>query len=162
YSDRPCEDNDAIYRPSIAPQSDAARGYAVAPTAATHRLNCPRRPQDLVREITAAVHARDANRLSAVYDWVGVSKAAFDSTYRRLDALVQRPLLDIAPLYPPPPVVETVTDPDGASDVETAAIVDTPPRATGLIVRQTSSNGNALVSTPLQLRHRFDCLWIAF
>ena len=39
------------------------------------------------------------NRLASVYDWSGVSDASASRTLQRLEAMVERPLVDIAPVY---------------------------------------------------------------
>jgi hypothetical protein len=62
--------------------------------------------QDLVFTMTNAIDTRSANRLAGIYHWPGTSA---DSGYRiwtRLEAIAQRPLVDIVPVMagsrPPP------------------------------------------------------------
>lgn len=105
YTDRRCDDIGAVQR---LPPS------ATAPGARAVRGGCPRLLSQLVGEIGAAIQAQDVNRLSAVYDWRGVPSASATRLFDRLEAIVQRPLVDIAPVYGPQeaprPVVQA--DPD--------------------------------------------------
>ena len=96
YTDRACADIGATERlPRAAP------GHASA-TRLTRR-DCSRSVQDLVFELTAAIDHRDVNRLAGIYHWPGASARGAQSTMARLDAIVNRPLVDISPLHPVPP-----------------------------------------------------------
>ena len=91
YTDRRCEDIGAVERlPPVAASAAGARQV---------RGGCPRLLSQLVGEIGGAIQARDVNRLSAVYDWRGVPAASATQLFNRLEAMVGRPLVDIAPVY---------------------------------------------------------------
>ena len=95
YTDRACADVDASER--LPRRKDG--GASGAPI----RRDCSRRLQDLVFEVTAAIDSRDANRLAGVYHWPGTSSRSGYAIMARLDAIVNRPLVDITPLHPHPP-----------------------------------------------------------
>src|SRR5690606_16640057 len=71
--------------------------------------DCSRRLQDLVFELTAAIDTRDVNRLAGIYHWPGTSSRGAYAIMGRLDAIVNRPLVDITPLQPPPPPLPVTT-----------------------------------------------------
>lgn len=87
------------------------------------RGGCPRLLSQLVGEIGAAIQNRDVNRLASVYDWSGVPDAAASRLLDRLEAMVDRPLVDIAPVYasnvtpslPAPPPPDSATQPTYAA-----------------------------------------------
>lgn len=95
YTDRACADVDASER---LPRPEDG-GASSAPI----RRDCSRRLQDLVFELTAAIDSRDVNRLAGVYHWPGTSSRSGYAIMARLDAIVNRPLVDITPLDPRPP-----------------------------------------------------------
>lgn len=90
YTDRRCDDVGAVQR---LPPPTAAQG------ARTIRGGCPRQLSQLVGEIGAAIQAHDVNRLSAIYDWRGVPGATATRLFDQLEGIVERPLVDIAPVY---------------------------------------------------------------
>src|SRR5690606_8073471 len=95
YTDRACADLGASERmPRRGPGSAGGRVI---------RHDCSRRLQDLVFELTAAIDSRDVNRLAGIYHWPGTSSRTGYAIMGRLDAIVNRPLVDITPLQPPPP-----------------------------------------------------------
>ncbi|QWP76672.1 hypothetical protein J5226_24360 [Lysobacter sp. K5869] len=59
---------------------------------------CARNLRDLVGAITTAIDAHDGNKLAAVYHFAGMSDDQGYAVIQRLDAIAQRPLLDIAPV----------------------------------------------------------------
>ncbi|HCV95508.1 MAG TPA: hypothetical protein DGV23_01945, partial [Stenotrophomonas sp.] len=65
-----------------------------------YRAGCARRLSELTGQIRDAVSLQDVNRLSSIYLWNNVSNATANSIIGRLEAVVQRPLVDIAPVYP--------------------------------------------------------------
>ncbi|MGO1071877.1 hypothetical protein [Lysobacter sp. CA199] len=101
---------------------------------------CARNLRDLVGQITNAIDARDGNKLAAVYHWAGMSDDQAYSVIERLDAIAQRPLLDIAPVLPAAaPAVEPApgawtTLPPAAPNAALAPLPPTTPPApaTGL------------------------------
>lgn len=92
FTDRRCEDVGAASRapPAIRPRGNAG----------LYRYGCPRRLSELVSLLQLAVDSSDVNRLSSLYLWSGQSDAAANQVLSRLEAIVQRPLLDIVPMYP--------------------------------------------------------------
>lgn len=175
YTDRRCEE--------IGAQSRGIRSPSGA-TLSTRRMACARTLQDLVHEISAAIDNRDVNRLGTVYHWVGHDDASSTKIYDRLQAIVERPLVDIAPLRAAAPAAEAPTAaPATTTDVPTAqarsdAGVPAPdgtdtsamppaPRPVrrapyGLRVLQTLRNGSTPSRADLRLQRHFDCWWISF
>lgn len=157
FTDKRCEDvgaMDALPR-AAAPPAGNTGGLGL-------RGGCSRTLGDLVYRITSAIDNRDVNRLASVYQWGGTSDAAANRILDRLEAIVERPLLDIEPVRPaPPPLTDdagNVVDPnqDGYYP-QTAA----PARPTGLRVMQTLRNGSAAASTTFGLRRSYGCFWIS-
>lgn len=154
YTDKRCEDIGAIDR---LPRGSASG----AGSSNLYRGGCSRTLSDLVQQITGAIDARDVNRLASVYQWNDTSNATANRVLDRLEAIVQRPLVDIVPVRPaPPPIVD-----------ETGAIVDSNvdgyyPQTTvrkrpiGLRLEQTLANGSTPSRTVLGLRRSYHCFWI--
>lgn len=118
FTDRRCEDVGAVSRLPPATRAQGNEGL--------YRYGCPRRLSELVSLLQLAVDSRDVNRLSSLYLWSGQSDAAANQVLSRLEAIVQRPLLEIAPMYPQsdPPAWEAdatasaaapASDPDGGA-----------------------------------------------
>lgn len=170
YTDRPCETIGATER---LPRAAISSGYGL------RRGSCARNLQDLVYEITAAIDNRDVNRLGAVYHWVGQNAESGDRILDQLQAIVDRPLVDIVPLRGA--VTETpVVVPEIAPDIPlvppasatTAAALHTdndeaaPQRRVirrppvGLRLEQTLGKGSTPSRTFFGLRRHLDCWWI--
>lgn len=90
YTDRRCDDIGAVQRIPPAATAHGARQV---------RGGCPRQLSQLVGEIGAAIQSQDVNRLSAIYDWRGLSGNSATRVFDRLEAIAGRPLVDIAPVY---------------------------------------------------------------
>lgn len=154
YTDKRCEDIGAMDRlPSISAAGSAG--------SALYRSGCSRTLSDLVYQITAAVENKDVNRLASVYQWSGVSNAAANSILNRLEAIVNRPLVDIAPVRPAPaPVLDengSVVDANADGFYpQTAA----PQRPVALRLEQTLANGSTPSQTVFGLRRSYKCFWI--
>jgi hypothetical protein len=181
YTDRPC---DAIGASERLPRSAIAGAYGL------RRGGCARNLQDLIYEITAAIDSNDVNRLGSVYHWIGHSP---ESGYRVLDqlqAIADRPLVDIvalrgaaarAPAAPmivdvPPAPASTLVPPDrdevpevmGTETTDTEATVAeaTIPRRVvrrppvGLRLEQTTGKSGTPSRTVFGLRRHLDCWWI--
>lgn len=134
YTDRQCE--------SLGAQERAA---PARPTlGATHRRGCARTLRDLVFEVGEAINARDPNRLAAYYHWTGMSHAQAYATLGRLDAIAQRPLVDIVPLLP--------------GDASDADAWRRPP--TGLRFEQTQRNGITPARAVFGLHRHLGCWWL--
>ena len=153
YTDRKCAEIDAVER---VPRQEP--GTQVRP----YRGGCPRRVQDLIFEVTSAIDAHDANRLGAVYHWPGLSTRSGYAVMNRLDAITQRPLVDITALRAAVPVVVPALpamdamppDPDYHPQVATRR----PPVA--LRIDQTLADGGTSSRTTFGIRRHLDCWWI--
>ena len=143
FTDRRCADLGATER--------LPREAAAASRLRLHRSGCSRNLQDLVYEMTTAIDARDANRLAGVYHWVGISGSTSAQLMDRLEAIVQRPLVDIVP-------VTAGMDDGDAGYYPTTIPARQPPVA--LRVEQTLANGSTPARTVFGLRRHFDCWWI--
>lgn len=156
YTDKRCEDIGAVNRlPDVSSASVATAGPL-------YRGGCSRTLSDLVFQITSAIQAQDVNRLAGVYQWAGTSDASALRILDRLDAIVQRPLVDIVPVRPePPPVLDeagNVVDPntDGFYPQTTQR-----QRPVGLRLVQTLKNSATPSNTTLGIRRAYNCFWIS-
>jgi len=148
YTDKRCGDIGAIDRlPQTQPgPAGASRLY---------RSSCSRTLQDLVYELTSAIDSRDVNRLAGVYDWAGMSSTRANDVMDRLDAIAQRPLVDVMPVMPRAP------DADGTLVDGEYYPQDTVRRApVGLRLEQTIGKSAAPARTVLGLRRYMDCWWV--
>jgi hypothetical protein len=156
YTDQRCEALGATPAPATTPGSSAATTPDKPAGHNLYRGGCSRTLQDLVFEITTAIDAQDANRLSSVYHWVGATDASASAVMDRLDAIAHRPLLDISPVSPAP-----------ADDVALGSAPVGVPRTTvrrppvGLRLEQTLANGITPAPVVLGLRRHFGCWWVA-
>ncbi|MEP6907654.1 MAG: hypothetical protein ABI858_06690 [Pseudoxanthomonas sp.] len=154
YTDKRCEDVGAMDRlPDIS--------TTVSAGSALYRSGCSRTLSDLVYQITAAVQNKDVNRLASVYQWSGVSNASANSILNRLEAVVNRPLVDITPVRPPPaPILDdTGATVDANLDgyyPQTATRV----RPVALRLEQTLANGSTPSQMIFGLRRSYKCFWI--
>jgi hypothetical protein len=174
YTDRPCETVGARER---LPRS------AIASTYGLRRGGCARNLQDLIYEITAAIDNRDVNRLGSVYHWVGHSPQSGYRILDQLQAIADRPLVDIVPMRAsvvettadasipaetsPAPSEAEATPPVSATDDGAAAQSDAPVvrrvirrPPVGLRLEQTSGKGSTPARTVFGLRRHLDCWWI--
>lgn len=99
YTDRDCASVGGVDR---LPRGAAAQTQQ----SPAYTGGCARNLRDLVGVITSAIDAHDGNKLASVYHWSGMSDAQAYAVIERLDAVAQRPLLDIAPVMPAAPVAE--------------------------------------------------------
>ncbi len=182
FTDRDCAALGAVEsRPQ--PESPAAsrRGW---------RGGCARSLQALVFEVGAAIDARDGNRLARSYHWTGMGHRAGYSAIERLDAIAQRPLLNLTAVYPQPPVpmpipadatppstetgatTGTATDSPSAPVPATAAAASAPvavarampaapQRPIGLRLDQVLADGITPSTTTFGLRRHMECWWIS-
>jgi hypothetical protein len=178
YTDRPCG--------AIGASDRLPRGAAPSGTGA-RRVGCARNLQDLIYEITSAVDQRDVNRLGAVYHWIGMNAEGGHRVLDRLQAIVDRPLVDIvvirgagrsastprpgsdaqpsagaAPFTPASPTADTFAAPSAIGDASSPAPL--PLRRggpVGLRLEQTLRNSATPSRTVLGLRRHLDCWWVA-
>ena len=143
FTDRRCADIGGVERLPRARAGGGARQ--------PYRGGCARNLRDLVFEITTAIDSHDANRLASVYHWTGMSSSQGYAVLARLDGLVKRPLVDIAPVMP-----ATADGVDGNLYPQT-----TVRRApVGLRIDQTLANGSTPSRTVFGLHRHFECWWI--
>ena len=124
-----------------------------------YRDSCSRDAIELMFELSAAVESGDVNRIAAVYDWNGMGSAASRDVMDRLEAIADRTLVDVVPVYPPAPRDgDALQDPYLDLPAWSAPLVDRPPSA--LRVEQVVSDGATPVSTTFALRRRMGCWWV--
>ena len=158
YGDRSCAAMGA--RARLLPEARAAG------TGGLYRDTCARRLSEVVAQIRSAADARDANRLSGIYFWNGLSSAAATRVMDRLDAIVQRPLVDIAPVFPDDPALEPVETEDAGTGAGVGPIMisNVPvlrPRPVALRLEQTLGRSATPSRTLLKLRRQYNCFWIS-
>jgi len=156
YGDKSCTAMGA--QPRL-PDARAAGGSGL------YRDSCARRLSEVVAQIRSAVEARDANRLSAIYLWNGLSNASATQVMDRLDAIVQRPLVDIAPVFADAPALAPM-DADGTGTATSSPIAmgnppATPPRPVALRLEQVLGNGSTPSRALLRLHRQYNCFWIS-
>ena len=161
FTDRSCDAMDATAR--------QPRGTAPEGNTGIYRAGCARRLSELTGQIRDAVSQQDVNRLSSIYLWGNVSNATANQIIGRLEAVVQRPLVDIAPVYPqadeaPMPVM-LPPDPDAAASAAPGVEMTPPaapvrPRPVGLRLEQTLKNTATPARTTFGLRRQYGCFWI--
>lgn len=140
YTDRSCRDLGGLERRRDAPGSAPGHRYR----------GCARNLPDLVFEMTTAFDMRDPNRLASVYHWPGMSGRSGNGVLSRLDAMVNRPLVDIVPVMP-----------GGGSDAAGYYPQDSVrQQPVGLRVEQTLANGITPSRTVFGLTRHFGCWWI--
>lgn len=181
FTDRSCDALAAS--PRLARRPSAAHDTPTASPAMFSR-HCPQRLSQLVEQIQSAIHSGDINRLSALYWWAGQDNAAASQQLQRLEAIVERPLLDIAPVYAgpatvadsplPPPLPALIPFPDNTqaadqhatdSAAPPPALATAPPlrqRPVGLRLEQHLRNSATASRSVLRLRRQYGCFWISF
>lgn len=156
YTDRRCSDVGGV----AAPQ----RSAAASPAPRAYR-GCPRTMQDLMHEVGTAIDSRDVNRLAGVYHFAGVSHRSGHSVMDRLDAIVQRPLVQIVPVQAqatapaPAPAAEYSGSTFPPAPLATAAAARRRPVA--LRLEQTVGDRITPRSTLLGLRRHMGCWWVS-
>ena len=148
FTDKRCGDIGAIDR-----RPQESDGSASA--SRLYHSSCSRTLQDLVYELTASIDSRDVNRLAGVYDWNGMSTESAYAIMGKLDAIAQRPLIDVVPVLP------HVADEDGTLvDGEYYPQVAVRRAPVGLRLEQTIGKSAAPSRTVLGLRKYMDCWWV--
>ena len=148
YTDKRCSDIGAVERLPRAQAGSAGASHL-------YRSSCSRTLRDLVYELTTAIDSRDVNRLAGVYDWNGMSTSSAYAVMGRLDAIAQRPLVDVLPVMPHVPG-EDGTLVDG--EYYPQATVRRKP--VGLRLEQTIGKSATPSRTVLGLRRHLDCWWV--
>ena len=146
YTDRRCDDIGASDRVPRGLPSGGAR----------MRPGCSRNLRELMYEITAAIDNRDVNRLGGVYHWVGQNE---ESGYRILDqlqAVVDRPLVDIVAIgggWTSPSLPDDAETADAPALQSQAPINDAPGRPATANAPDAGATGgrNAAQATSMQI-----------
>lgn len=125
---------------------------------------CARNVDDLLFEMQNAFDAHDANRLAGIYHWAGMSGSSAYNVMDRLDAIVQRPVVDIVAVMPDDEPAPVEPAPTYAAFEEPAPTAPEPaprPRAPIAVrVEQTQGNGITPARTVFGLQKHFGCWWI--
>ena len=165
YTDRLCEPEQtekpapSPAAPAIPQTSRSGRTGLPPPPA------CSKSPDELLYSVRSAIDMKDVNQLVKSYHWVGVGQEQSEGLLTRLDAMVDRPLLDVQLLYPEM-VTDTVSEPAPESMAEESENayrepLQKPPY--GLKVMQYRSNtATETVSTVFRLQRHYQCWWIRF
>lgn len=141
FTDRDCEDVGAHH----APPGTTRPGQRL-------QKGCARNVQELVHEVSTAIDLGDVNRLAGVYHWTGMSGRNGNAVMERLQTLVGRPLLHVAPVvHRPPPRAWSVLD-----DMRPMR----PPAPAALQLEQLQPDG-AAARTTFNLHEHFGCVWLA-
>lgn len=153
YTDKQCSQIGATER------VPHASGNALPP----YRGGCSRRLAELVYGLSGAIDARDVNRLAALYDFTGMSTRQGYAVMTRLDGIVGRGLVDIAPIYAT--AAAPVLAEDGSVlDANADGYYPQPePRRrapVGLRIEQVFADGVTLRRTAFGLRKRLGCWWL--
>lgn len=171
FTDRACADINALER--------VPRQEASGAASRVYRSGCARSLQDLVFEMTTAIDTRDANRLAGIYHWAGMPGSTGYAIWSRLDAIANRPLVDVAPVMPGTPEPLPIPTDGDVQGVNTDAPVehtnnaatidgDLYPQTTvrrapiGLRVEQTLGKSGTPSRTVFGLTRHFGCWWIRF
>lgn len=153
FTDRKC---DEVAAAEATPRHDAPAGARVQRAG-----GCARTLQDLVFEMSSAIDAGDANRLAGVYHWPGTSAGAGYRIWSQLDAIANRPLVDILPVMP---VSRATTDAQSAdaapADGELYPQTTVRRDPVALRVEQTLRNTATPSRTVFGLTHYFGCWWV--
>ncbi len=155
YTDQKCDALGATDFPAP-PTLNPGAAADVAKGNHAYMGGCTQTLQDLVFEIRTAIEQGDANRLSGVYNWVGMSDAAAMSVMDRLDKIAHRPLIDIQPISADPASEGAITGEAGDVPRTTAR---RPP--VGLRLEQTLPQSITPARTVLGLRRHYGCWWVS-
>jgi hypothetical protein len=139
FTDRRCADMGAVEQATPQPATGIARP--------AYRAACPRTLRDLVDTLSTSIDTRDVNRLASVYQWAGQSSSVAFRIMDRLQAISDRPLVDITAVYPQ----------TGQSDAD--ALRQAP---VALRLEQTLANGVTPTHSVLGLKRALGCWWVSF
>ncbi|MCD9004985.1 hypothetical protein LDO31_01795 [Luteimonas sp. XNQY3] len=152
YTDRACS--------AVGATASTPRGGNAPPN--LPRTGCQRQLRGLIHELSFAIDQRDTNRLASLYHWQGLSHSGGYRVLERLDAIAQRPLVNITAQRPAQTVVaQQRTGFSGwvsARDIPTSA-PERPP--TSLRIDQTGASGGGTVETVFGLRRHLGCWWVS-
>jgi hypothetical protein len=149
YTDRRCEDFNAIDRLPQAPPSAAASVPQVV------QSDCARRTDTLLFDLRRAIESDDINGLAGLYHWPGVSGRGARGIMDRLERIASRPLASVELSFPD---VTPVRD-------DPASFPDGTPLEDPLGVRiEQALPGEIVASFAEQLRlvRHAGCWWLSF
>lgn len=154
FTDRKCGEVEAV---EATPRSAEPAGARVERAG-----GCARSLQDLVFEMTSAIDARDANRLAGIYHWPGTSADAGYRIWMQLDAIANRPLVDIVPVMSPGRAAADSAESAGATPADVELYPQTTVRRNPVALRleQTLRNSATPSRTVFGLTHYFGCWWV--
>lgn len=160
FTDKKCADVGAIERHDPPPVAGNI-GNGVSRLQANA---CARKPEDLLHGIESAIQASDVNQIAAFYHWPGVSADGSVAIFKRLQALIDRPLLSIDLLY-----TQSPQDEYGYEIFNDQGRIDKAPggepqrHAYAVQVVQTrSANDSTPIRSALSLRRNVGCWWVQF
>ena len=163
YTDRLCEpEQTEKTSPSpattVVPQTPRSGRTGLPPPPA-----CSKSPEELQYSVRSAIDMKDVNQLVKSYHWVGISQEQSEALLTRLDAVVDRPLLDVQLLYPEPEAATEPPQEDTADDgaYSERAPAQQPPYALK-IMQYRSNTATESVSTVFRLQRYYQCWWIRF
>lgn len=157
-TDRPCAAFDGTEQRRSASAGGAADRRVMAVRPSSYRPICAKTIEDLSYSLSAALDARDVNRFSSIYHWVGVSNARAIAVLNKFERIMQRPVVDVELTGGSGGVVDWTEDADGyLQPVERPA---RPP--SGLRLRQQKPGGTATESIQFRFVRNFGCYWLSF
>lgn len=163
YTDRLCEPEQtekASPSPAttVVPQTPRSGRTGLPPPPA-----CSKSPEELQYSVRSAIDMKDVNQLVKSYHWVGISQEQSEALLTRLDAVVDRPLLDVQLLYPEPEAATEPPQEDTADDgaYSERAPAQQPPYALK-IMQYRSNTATETVSSVFRLQRYYQCWWIRF
>jgi Domain of unknown function (DUF4124) len=165
YTDRLCEPEQTEKPTASAAHATPQLPLRSGRTGLSPPPSCSKNPDDLLYSVRSAIDMKDINQLVKSYHWVGVSQEQSESLLARLDAMVDRPLLDVQLLYQEPRAdmlsdlsAEEVSDDSAPASRESTR---TSPQALKVMQYQ-STTSTETVSTVFRLQRHYQCWWIRF
>ena len=157
-TDRPCAAFDGQEQRSDGnAQSSAADRRLSAARASSYRPICAKTIEDLSYTLSAALDARDVNRFSSVYHWVGVSNVRALAVLNKFEKMMTRPVVDIEMTGGSSGGVSWSEDAEGYL----LPVEHSPRPPSGLRVRQMKAGVNATESTKFRIVKHFGCYWLS-
>ena len=167
FTDRQCEadQNEKPAQTTVATYPRSGHITMAPPPA------CSASADDLLYNVRNAIDSHDVNLLARSYHWPGLGDAQAESILDRLDALVQRPLVDIRLLFATLPETQTDVESDSGDPTEISGLdQDQPAPAPVLsyapyglkVLQYASASSTEVIGTRFGLQRHFDCWWIRY
>ena len=160
FTDQKCEAIGAVQRMDPPPMAGNL-GNGVGRLRAN---TCARKPEDLLHGLENAIHAADVNQVAAFYHWPGVTSDGAVTIFKRLQELIDHPLLSIELLYAHPSQDENSGYIIGADDRSDEIHDDAAPRhayAVQIVQNRSERDGTPIRRT-LSLHKNIGCWWVQF